>query len=268
MKDNFEGIVKMYDEEVYISKQTKEGYTRVLQRIDPLLCKWASKTYMPGYNFEDIKQELSLIIIEGVNAFDPNKQVKLSTFLHTHLRNKLVSKIKSVNKLSNDAYSLYEKVEAEICECGGLVSFSKTRCLETDNLITRYRCESCDKEYKPNYRKSREELVFSSMPKKDPRSGEEYAEFEHCLSDSDNIYSDNRSPYERVDLELAIEKLAEIIDSKTYIILRMVCLEGHSIKDAAKEVGLTGWAASMRLKKLERYKIINDLLSDFINKNE
>ena len=102
------------------------------------------------------------------------------------------------------------------------------------------------------------------MPKKDPRSGEEYAEFENGLSDSDNIYSNGDTYFERIDLEIAIEKLSEIIDEKTYIILRMVCLEGHSIKDAAKEVGLTGWAASMRLKKLARYKIINDLLEEYL----
>jgi len=42
----------------------------------------------------------------------------------------------------------------------------------------------------------------------------------------------------------------------------MVCLDGHSIKDAAKRVGLTGWAASMRLKKIKTNRIINDLLED------
>jgi hypothetical protein len=102
------------------------------------------------------------------------------------------------------------------------------------------------------------------MPKIDPNSGEEYTEFENCLANADGLYSDGTSSFDRIDLEITIEKLADIIDEKTYIILRMVCLEGHSIKDAAKEVGLTGWAASMRLKKLSRYKIINDLLSEFM----
>ncbi len=264
MSNDFKGTVTMYDEEVYINKLTKEGYTRILERIDPLLCKWASKTYMPGYQFEDIKQELSLIIIEGVNAFDTNKNVKLSTFLHTHLRNKLVSKIKSVNKLSNDAYSLHEKVELEICECGGVISEIKTRDFN-NNIVSKYSCKECKKEFKRSYRKSREELVFSAMPKTNPNSGEEYAEFENTLSNSDGFYSNGGTYYEKIDLEMAISKLSEIIDEKTHTILRMVCLEGHSIKDAANEVGLTGWAASMRLKKLGRYKIINDLLGEYIS---
>lgn len=264
MKSEFEGIVRMYDEDVYINTATREGYARVLERIDPLLCKWASKTYMPGYNFEDIKQELSIIIIEGVNAFNPDKNVKLSTFLHTHLRNKLVSKIKSVNKLSNDAFSLYEKSVKELCDCGGLISIKKIRNLNS-SIISKYSCDECDQEYKQIYRKSREELVFSSMPKTDPGSGEEYAEFQSSLADTDSLYADTNTVFDRIDLEIAVEKLSEIIDEKTAQILRMVCLEGFSIKDAAKQVGLTGWAASMRLKKLSRYKIIKDLLVDYLD---
>ena len=265
MKREYEGVVRMYDEDVYVNTTTKQGYNRVLERIDPLLCKWASKTYMPGYNFEDIKQELSIIIIEGINAFDTSKNVKLSTFLHTHLRNKLVSKIKSVNKLSNDAFSLYEKIAGDLCECGGLIALKKIRNPKNNSIVSRHLCEQCNQEYKPNYRKSREELVFSSMPKTDPGSGEEYAEFQSSLAETDSLYADNSTVYDRIDLEIAIERLSEIIDNKTAEILKMVCLEGFSIKDAAKKVGLTGWAASMRLKKLDRYKIIKDLLAEYLD---
>jgi RNA polymerase sigma factor (sigma-70 family) len=239
MKKAFEGYVEMYEEKVYVNTETKEGYARVLERIDPLLCKWSARTYMPGYTFEDIKQELSMIIIEGVNAFDPEKKVKLSTFLHTHLRNKLISKIKSVNKLSNDACSLRNLDDTE------------------DGPSE-----------KMKYRKSREELAFSSMVKIDPGSGEEYSEFQNTLSNADALYSDDGTIFERIDLELAINKIARMIDPKTHTILKMVCLDGFSIKDAAKEVGLTGWAASMRLKKLKKYKIITDLLGDRLNKDE
>ena len=235
-KKDYSSYVDMYDEKIYIDTKTKRGYSRVIERIDPLLCKWASKTYMPGYTYEDIKQELSLIIVEGVNSFDPSKKVKLSTFLHTHLRNKLISKIKSVNKLSNDACSLRS-------------------------------IESGLKEDEVKYRKSREELNFSAMVKVDPGSGEEYCEFQDTLANSDALFSDDGTIFERIDLELAIEKVAEAVDEKTYIILRKVCLDGYSIKDAADEVGLTGWAASMRLKKLSKHKLISDILGDMITRD-
>jgi len=262
MKKPFEGYVEMYSEKIYINTSTKEGYTRVLKKIDPLLCKWSSKTYLSGHTFEDIKQELSMIIIEGVNAFNPDKGVKLSTFLHTHLKNKLISKIKSINKLSNDAYSLRTDSAFEFCECGGVIT-SKTESETKNGTISRYSCNQCDKEYKTGYRKSREEISFCAMPKVDPNNGEEYAEFQDSLSDSDGLFSSSYLPVDKVNLEIAIDKLSEKADKDTITILRMVCLEGFSIKDAAKEVGLTGWAASMRLKKLDRSKIILDILSEY-----
>ncbi len=238
MKTTYSGYIEMYDEKIYIDMVTKQGYARVLERIDPLLCKWSARTYLPGYTYEDIKQELSIIIVEGVNAYNPEKKVKLSTFLHTHLRNKLISKIKSVNKLSNDACALRE------------VSGSD------------------GEGEKPKYRKSREELSFSAMAKVDPSSGEEYCEFQNTLSNSDSLYSEDGTVFERIDLELAIEKVADLVDEKTYIILRRVCLDGYSIKDAASEVGLTGWAASMRLKKLSKHKLITDMLGNLITRDE
>lgn len=233
MKKSYSTYVEMYEEKVWVDTCTKEGYSRVLERIDPLLCKWASKTYMPGYSYEDIKQELSVIIVEGINSFDPKKKVKLSTFLHTHLRNKLISKIKSVNKLSNDASSVRELKEDDSGE-------------------------------DVKYRRSREELNFSMMAKVDPNSGEEYSEFQDTLANSDSLYAEDGTVFERIDLELAIEKVGRLVDEKTYVILRKVCLDGYSIKDAANDVGLTGWAASMRLKKLSKHKIINDMLGDLI----
>jgi RNA polymerase sigma factor (sigma-70 family) len=257
----FEGIVRMYDEDVHINTDTKEGYARVIERIDPLLCKMASKTYMPGYNFDDIKQELIVIAVEGVNAFDPKKNVKLSTFLHIHLRNKLISKIKSVNKLSNDAFSLSENMQKNpICSCGGKIISDEYIEEETGKVKCGHSCEVCSKNYSYPHRRSREELIFSGMPRVNPNDGEEYADFQSSLSNSSGLYSNDRTSYDDVELELLIDKLSEAIDEKTSIILRKVCLEGFSIKDAAESVGLTGWAASMRLKKLDRFKILKDLL--------
>jgi RNA polymerase sigma factor (sigma-70 family) len=252
MAKEYEQFVEMYDEKIFVSTKTKQGYDKVLKKIDPLLCKWASKTYMSGYGFEDLKQELSIIIIEGVNAFDPEKKVKLSSFLHNHLKNKLISKLKSVNKLSNDAYGLTEETTKSICSCGGIFS-------EKGKVNV---CKECGNEYGPVYRSSREELIFSAMPKRSPSSGEEYMDFESSLSVSDGMFSTNGTPYDKIHLDMAIERLSSQVDAKTLTILKMVCLDGHSIKDAAKRVGLTGWAASMRLKKIKTNRIINDLLED------
>jgi DNA-directed RNA polymerase specialized sigma subunit len=99
----FEGIVDVYDETFYVNTLTNVGLESVLKKVEPLINKMCSKTYISGYAFEDIKQELNIMVIQGISKYDPAKGTKLSTFLQNHLRKKMISKLRSVNKMSNHA---------------------------------------------------------------------------------------------------------------------------------------------------------------------
>lgn len=254
--NNYEGLVKMYDEEIYISKKTKEGYDKVLKRIDPLLCGWASKAYMPGYSFEDIKQEVSLIAIEGINGYDPDKKVKLSSFLQTHIKYKVISKIKSLNKLSNDASLLKLSDEQSFCSC----KFPEID--GYDNI-----CKTCDFPPKPEYRSSRSEYSFSSLNKDFLTNNGEPMPYDSFISNSDNFYFDGTDDFSKTDLKIIMEKLKESLDEKTFKILKLVWIDGHSKEYAADQIGISGWAVSQKLKKLLKNNIISDILSDIKLKN-
>lgn len=93
----------MYDEEFVIDKRTGYGFDKVISKIEPLINKWASSIRFGDMPFEDRKQEIYIIALNGISNFDETKNVKLSTFLHTHIKNKIISKIKSTNKKSNNA---------------------------------------------------------------------------------------------------------------------------------------------------------------------
>jgi len=255
MKD-YEGIVKMYDEEFFISKKTKQGYDKVLRRIDPLLCGWASRAYMPGYSFEDIKQEVSLIAIEGINAYDPTKKVKLSSFLQTHIKYKIISKIKSLNKLSNDASLLKLSDEQSFCSCElpEIDSYDNT-------------CRTCNFPLKSEYRSSRSEYSFSSLNKDFLTSNGEVAPYDSFVSNSDNFYFDGIDDFDKADIKIVMERLEESLDEKTFKILKLVWIDGHSKEYAANQVGISGWAASQKLKKLLKNNVISDLFSDITLKN-
>lgn len=247
----FEGLVEMYDEKIFISKITKEGYDKILKRIDPLLCGWASRAYMPGYSFEDIKQELSLIAIEGINAYDPNKNVKLSSFITTHIKYKIISKIKSLNKLSNDASLIKLSDEKTHCSC-------ETPDIDTYENI----CKTCDSPPKPEYRSSRSEYSFSSLNKDLLTNSGEQIPYDGMVSNADSFYFNGTSEYDKADIDIALERLEKSLDEKTFKILKLVWIEGHSKEYAASQVGITGWAASQKLKRLIKNNVISDLLSD------
>jgi len=96
-------LVKMYDEEYEIRHADCLGYEKVMEKIDPLVCKHARRLCVFGLDFEDAKQEVIMILLDGIRNYDENKNVKLSTFLHVHLNNKVISKIKTMNKKSRCA---------------------------------------------------------------------------------------------------------------------------------------------------------------------
>jgi RNA polymerase sigma factor (sigma-70 family) len=223
MKKNFKGYVKMYDDVYYVDTETGEGTEKVLKKMDPLLCKMASKTYMPGYTFEDIKQELAIMAIKGIKSYDATRATALSTFLHGHLRNKLISKLKSENKMSNDANLIYteDKSGAKI-------------------------------------RRAKEELSFSQCGSK-YNDGEEVP-FEYSLEESDSFYKSPVRRYDDVNFEVSIRKISKNLDKKTSKILELICFEDYTIKDAAAEVGLSGWAASIRIKNLAKKHSIKSVL--------
>lgn len=252
----FEGNIQMYEETIYISTVTKQGYDKILKKIDPLIRSMSTKVYIPGYAFEDIKQEISRIAIEGIDSFDPEKKVRLSTFLHVHLRNKVISLIKHHNKISNDA-SVSLDVDLGICDCGGRIIQKK----QEENIM--YSditcCISCGKSTNHFYRRSREELVFSSLGTKEP--SEDQVDFQSTLSTDDSFFS--RDGYTGgVDIDAVLKKIKEEIDPNTAHVLKRICMDGLSIKDAAAEVGMTGWTASVRIKKLADHEEIRSLLKE------
>lgn len=213
LEKGFRRYVQVYKEVVYINTFTGEGFDKVLELMDPLLRKMASKLYMSSHNFEDIKSELSIILIEGIRMFDPDRNVKLSTFLQTHLHNKSISWIRGKNGDSKDASSLLN-----------------------------------DKINKQEFKKVKPEINFSQFEFTNDDSGSVL--FENTITESDVLYFNNISDYDLVNFNTDLLKISSKLDDKTRKIIELVYFEDYSIKDAADKVGLTGWAASIRLKRL------------------
>jgi RNA polymerase sigma factor (sigma-70 family) len=209
---NFKGLVKVYNEEIFIDTKTGEGFNFVLKKIDPLLSKMAAKTYIPGYRFEDIKQELVVIAIEGMKNFNNAKNVKLSTFLHIHLKNKIISKILSKNRLAADA--TYSEV------------------LEEDTPAKNF--------------KIREEIPFSCI-KLSKYDEPEKKNFEEKIDANRTLFQ----YVEDYDFEVVFNSLIKNLDSDCQKILRKVFYEEKTIIETAKDLGMQPWAVSKKLKSPE-----------------
>ena len=241
----------MYDESVFIDTKTGEGVDQVIKKITPLIEGMAARSHIAGYSFEDIKQEICLLVVDGVKKYDPSRDVKLSTFLHWHLKNKFITKLKSLNTMANDATSMRdEKIES--CPCGGEIKRDSTK----DAFI----CSSCKKIHKAVYRSSRRELVFSEMKLGASDEGDE-GDYINYVSTDDSIFPSRFGNISGLETKIFFEKLESVLDDKTAKILRKFCIEGTTMQEAAKSVGMTGWAASVRLKRIRKNPLAKKIIS-------
>lgn len=91
-KTKFVGPVIVKSQKVFIDTtdgtgfyevfELMESYTYMLTRFGLSLCPWSSS--------EDIKQDIHVLILEGILKYNPDKGASLSTFLHRFIKNRLI----------------------------------------------------------------------------------------------------------------------------------------------------------------------------------
>lgn len=59
-----------------------ESYVRMLVRFGHSLCFWSTP--------EDIRQDIYVLMLEGIPKYNPDKGASLSTFLHRFVKNRLI----------------------------------------------------------------------------------------------------------------------------------------------------------------------------------
>lgn len=78
--------------------KTNIEFERQLELCMPLICKICGNSKIPGYEFEDLRQELSLHLWVCWDQWDPSRETKFFTFVYPALyayRNMLVRKAKA-----------------------------------------------------------------------------------------------------------------------------------------------------------------------------
>lgn len=93
-KKHFAGTVIMRDKEIYIDTSNGTGFREVFQEMDSAINmlsngNW-SLGFRPVWDVEDMKQDISLTMLEAIVKYDPSSGTKLSTFLWAVGRNKAI----------------------------------------------------------------------------------------------------------------------------------------------------------------------------------
>ena len=203
-KDNI--VVQMYDELVEINQESGYGFDLVLKKIEPFICSQAFSFDIPNLSKEDFKQDIYIIAIQGIKNYNPSKGTKLSTFLHTHIINKIISKLKSTYRKSKDAsyISSDESFSQEILKDE----------FYDDDIV---------------------ELGF-------------------------DFFKNNKAT--NLDFELFLDKLKNNIEYDTWLLIKLICIDGHSVREASDKLGIKFWTAAKKIKELSK----NEYVLEFYEK--
>lgn len=185
--------VRMYEEEIQINQETGYGFDKVIKKIEPFINSQAYSFSIPNTSVEDIKQDIYLIAIQGIKNYNPNKETKLSTFLHTHIINKMISKMKSSYKKSKNASYI-----------------------DGDSFC--------------------QEIL------KDQFLDEE-------ISDPSFYFLKNLNN-NNIDFSLFLNTLKDHIEYDTWLLIKYICIDGLSVREASEKLNFNFWTASKKLKEL------------------
>jgi len=255
----FVGKAFIYDEEIFINTLTGEGYDIVVGKMKNYIDWYSGKIRLAGFDRDDIKQLIVVILLDGIRRYNPQLKIKLSTFLYVHIRNRIISRIKEETRQSLNA--TYNAPHYKfICPCGASFSSNKdeathcNRCKKPVNDLWTIRAEHCEPV-------SLDGIMSSAN---DDESNDRASRIHYNGQNNSLIDFFGRiDTTEDIDRDLDFSNILSDEDEVTRKIAELMYHEDYSITDAAKEVGLTCWAASLRLKKLKSKKHIREF---FLNR--
>jgi RNA polymerase sigma factor (sigma-70 family) len=257
---SFIGKAYIYDEEIFIDTITGEGYNVVLRKMKNYIDWYSGKIRLAGFERDDIKQLIVLILLDGIRRYNPKLKIKLSTFLYVHIKNRIISRIKEETRQSLNA-TYNEPAYKFVCPCN--VSFVAYKD-DVSNVV----CKSCASKIDNTWTiraEHHEPISLDNLMQSineddtDKTSRVYYNGQKNDLID----FFGQIDTLEDFDRDLDVYSVLKEEDEVTRKIAGLMYSQDYSITDAAKEVGLTCWAASLRLKKLSSKRHIKEL---FLNK--
>jgi RNA polymerase sigma factor (sigma-70 family) len=253
----FIGKAYIYDEEVFVDTTTGEGYDTVIKHMRGYIDWYSGKIRLAGFEREDIKQLIVMILLDGIRRYNPGlkiagQKIRLSTFLYVHLKNRIITRIKEETKQSSNA-NYNEIMYRFICPCG-----ASYRAHKYD--APKKTCDSC-KMNVGNFWKIRpdhyEPMSLDSVLE-NTEDGEgfrvQYTGHKSNVIDFFGRVDEAEDAVKDMDFHSVLKKE----DPTTRKIADLIYTKDYSITDAAKEVGLSCWATSLRLKRLKDKKHIKE----------
>lgn len=253
----FAGYIKVYDKSIYVDTRDGTGYNDIIENLGKFVNHLSTKYHFDGFSFEDIKQHILVYILESIPKYDPRRNTKLSTFIQTCVNRKMINELRDRSRMSRNATTLnlhYYSIWCSKCKNNFDIA------VETKDDIDEHVCIVCgnkmDSDCAMPYNKQEISLEYILSYKYDSDSFMEVANNQKVVGENmSSLYNLQKSADEEIIEKYDLESLLNDLNEKDPCVAKLIelhCFKGYSIKDAAKEVGLSGMGASLKLKNLKR----------------
>lgn len=257
----FFGKAKIYDDEVYIDTRIKKGYLEVIEKLKNMIDYLSNKYNIPGNTISDTKQDIIVYILEGIPKFNPNKDMKLSTFLQMRVEQRLINRLRYNGAIHRNPTVLRTSLYSVRCEC----SKSFIIALGNDESIKDRICLDCDKSlaeariFRINKGPDR---INNHMHFKVSKMGKWYkSNINNITEDSPYmsfIYGIKSGIEDRVLYERSLNRALRREDPKIRELVDLMNI-GYSISVAAKTIGISSAHAYKKLKSMRKNKAIKEI---------
>lgn len=247
-KTGFSGNVELYNSTVYIDTRDGTGYDDIINKLEHLINNLSLKYHFNGNSFSDTKHDIIVHVLEGIPKYNPNKDMKLSSFIQMRVDRRLINDLRNGSRKCKNATSLNISTFNFTCDCG--YNFVAT-VNKGDNPI----CPECN--VKANNKTKKVPITIFEVN-------------ESMLNTNDRESKDNMSVYEMAS-DNSVKTENDIIhscdinkwlkneDPRLIKIIKLIYLQDYSISDAAREAGLTTAGANVKLKDLQKKRIVKEI---------
>jgi RNA polymerase sigma factor (sigma-70 family) len=246
--NGFVGTVQVYDKNIYVDTRDGTGYDKVIKNLESLIYRLALKYTFNGNSLDDTKHDIIVHILEGIAKYDPNKKMKLSSFLQMRVDRRLINDIRNRNRGYKNATFLNIINYNITCSCGCIFSV-------TVNKGDKYTvCPYCSKQVVCDSKNNAVNIfeVNESMLEQGSIDNNSYV---GDFGTHKNMF------YDDVINQKDIEKWLLNEDPRVAKIVELIYFYDYSVSSAAEQVGLTSAGAHLKLKNLQRKKVVREIFN-------
>lgn len=253
----FCGNVLVFSKSIYVDTRNGEGYYDVIKAFQPVIKNLANKYWFCGSSFEDKKQDIILLVLEGIPKYDPRKEMKLSSFLQMRVNRRIINELREESRNAKSATFLNVDGKQVVCGCGN--SFSVI--VQKDDEII---CDKCFKNVN-SYDNTRILPMSIFEISESYKSGDNKVSSNEKISSVDSEYSTmlfgNKSAVDEDAIYAHdFKNWIKTKDAKTARIIELIYFKDYSISAAAEEVGISQAGANKRIKEFVGNHVIKNIL--------